>query len=156
MSLRSPLVALALLVAGLLALGAPVAGAEQPTSIVTADRTGGISGTLARTIGRCLSLKPNTRVIIENRYGAMVQFGASPVSKSPPNGRTLPLASRTTHAVAGDGSRSSSLIRRRLGGGNPVDAWSILPEWAAEQFGEGAVLAEIMTGAPAEGQVACP
>ncbi|MFG1298273.1 tripartite tricarboxylate transporter substrate binding protein [Xanthobacter sp. V3C-3] len=84
----------------LLALGAPVARAEQPISIVVAYQAGGTTDTLARVLGSRLSEKLGTPVIIENRAGATGQIGSKYVAKSAPDGRTLQLATQTTHAVA--------------------------------------------------------
>lgn len=84
----------------LLALGAPAVQAEQPISIVVAYQAGGTTDTLARVIGAGLSEKLGTPVIIENRAGATGQIGSRYVAKAAPDGRTLQLATQTTHAVA--------------------------------------------------------
>ena len=70
-----------------LALGAPVARAEQPISIVVAYQAGGTTDTLARVLGSRLSEKLGTPVIIENRAGATGQIGSKYVAKSAPDGR---------------------------------------------------------------------
>lgn len=84
----------------LLALGVPAARAEQPISIVVAYQAGGTTDTLARVLGSRLSEKLGTPVIIENRAGATGQIGSKYVAKAAPDGRTLQLATQTTHAVA--------------------------------------------------------
>ncbi|MEP9352529.1 tripartite tricarboxylate transporter substrate binding protein [Xanthobacter sp. KR7-65] len=86
--------------AAFLALSAPVARAEQPISIVVAYQAGGTTDTLARILGTRLSEKLGTPVIVENRAGATGQIGSKHVAKSAPDGRTLQLATQTTHAVA--------------------------------------------------------
>lgn len=87
-------------VACLLALGLPAARAEQPVSIVVAYQAGGTTDTLARVLASRLSEKLGTPVIVENRAGATGQIGSKYVAKSAPDGRTLQLATQTTHAVA--------------------------------------------------------
>ena len=84
----------------LLALGIRAARAEQPISIVVAYQAGGTTDTLARVLGARLSEKLGTPVIVENRAGATGQIGSKYVAKAAPDGRTLQLATQTTHAVA--------------------------------------------------------
>ncbi|TCT03285.1 tripartite tricarboxylate transporter substrate binding protein [Aquabacter spiritensis] len=83
-----------------LAIAAPAARAEQPISIVVAYAAGGTTDTLARIIGARLADKLGTQVIIENKAGATGQIGSRYVAKAAPDGRTLQIATQTTHAVA--------------------------------------------------------
>ncbi|MEP9375165.1 tripartite tricarboxylate transporter substrate binding protein [Aquabacter sp. CN5-332] len=97
MSYRSAVACVAALMLGLVA---PVARAEQPISIIVAYAAGGTTDTLARIIGARLSDKLGTPVIIENKAGATGQIGSRYVAKAAPDGRTLQIATQTTHAVA--------------------------------------------------------
>ncbi|MBA4788092.1 MAG: tripartite tricarboxylate transporter substrate binding protein [Rhizobiales bacterium] len=94
------LCAAALLLAMSAPVGVSVARAEQPISIIVAYQAGGTTDTLARVLGARLSEKLGTPVIVENRAGATGQIGSKYVAKAAPDGRTLQLATQTTHAVA--------------------------------------------------------
>ncbi len=87
-------------VAALMLGFAGAARAEQPISIVVAYAAGGTTDTLARIIGARLAEKLGTPVIIENKAGATGQIGSRFVAKAAPDGRTLQIATQTTHAVA--------------------------------------------------------
>jgi tripartite-type tricarboxylate transporter receptor subunit TctC len=71
----------------------------KPITIVVPAAPGGVSDTLARTIGQRLSEVWNQQVIIENRGGANHQIGAAQVAKAPRDGHMLMLGAETIFVI---------------------------------------------------------
>jgi tripartite-type tricarboxylate transporter receptor subunit TctC len=97
-----------LLAVGLLtfALATP-AGAEQ-IRLVVPFAAGGPVDLIARTLAAELAPRLNAEVIVENRGGAGGVIGTELVAKSPPDGKTLLLASLGSHVL-------SAALRSQLG-----------------------------------------
>ncbi|MCJ0762626.1 Bug family tripartite tricarboxylate transporter substrate binding protein [Variovorax terrae] len=80
----------------LLALGPALARAQawpaKPLRIVVAYPAGGVSDTVARTLGDRLAAQLGTPVVIDNRAGASGSIGMDAVAKAAPDGYTLGFA----------------------------------------------------------------
>jgi tripartite-type tricarboxylate transporter receptor subunit TctC len=97
-----------LLAVGLLAFAmATPAGAEQ-IRLVVPFAAGGPVDLIARTLAAELAPRLNAEVIVENRGGAGGVIGTELVAKSPPDGKTLLLASLGSHVL-------SAALRPQLG-----------------------------------------
>ncbi len=97
--------AAALLFAGTSAL--PAAAADQ-IKLVVPFAAGGPVDLIARTLAAELPARLNAEVIVENRGGAGGVLGTELVAKSPPDGKTLLLASLGSHVI-------SAALRPQLG-----------------------------------------
>ncbi|HEX3097395.1 MAG TPA: tripartite tricarboxylate transporter substrate binding protein [Usitatibacter sp.] len=85
---------LAALLASILALASPLAGAQQqwpekPIHVIVPFTAGSATDIIARTVGEPLSKALGQPVIIENRGGAGGTLGAAQVAKSAPDGYTF-------------------------------------------------------------------
>jgi tripartite-type tricarboxylate transporter receptor subunit TctC len=72
---------------------------SKPIRIIVPYSPGGTTDLLARGVGKYLSETWKQSVIVENKPGANGMLGADLVSKSPPDGYTLGIASPGTHAA---------------------------------------------------------
>jgi tripartite-type tricarboxylate transporter receptor subunit TctC len=70
----------------------------KPIRIVVPFPAGGTSDILARSIGHKLAEEWKQQIVVDNRPGASANIGADIVSKAPPDGYTLLLAS-TIHTI---------------------------------------------------------
>jgi tripartite-type tricarboxylate transporter receptor subunit TctC len=67
--------------------------------IVVSSAPGGVTDTLARTLGQRLAAAWGQHVVVENKPGANNQIGTEHVAKSPPDGYTLLLTPEVTFVV---------------------------------------------------------
>jgi tripartite-type tricarboxylate transporter receptor subunit TctC len=112
---------LAAAVAIALAHVAPVAAADYPAQTVTfvvPYAAGGATDMLARTLGQHLEHKLGKPFVIENRVGGSSAIAATYVSKAPPDGYTILMATSTTMAI--NASVFSKLAYRPLADLTPV------------------------------------
>jgi len=93
----------ALVVAGLLALLAPAAAADdypsRPITIVVPYTPGGSTDILARLAAQKLEERLKKQVIVENKPGAGTVIGSTQVARSAPDGYTLLMATPTPMAI---------------------------------------------------------
>jgi tripartite-type tricarboxylate transporter receptor subunit TctC len=85
---RVPLFALASVLAAAPAFAAD-AYPSRPIRLIVAYPTGGISDTVARSLGEHLSTQMHTSVVVENKAGAGGSIGMDAVAKAAPDGYTL-------------------------------------------------------------------
>ena len=89
-------------IAGVLALGAGPAGAQEfptkPMRFVVPFGPGSATDALARVIGQKMTEMWGQQVIVENRPGAGSVVGTAVAAKSPPDGHTLLMVS-ASHAI---------------------------------------------------------
>ncbi len=97
--MRKPIYALLLASLALAPAAAQEAFPTKPIRIIVANAPGGMTDTLARTIGQRLSDAWGQQVIIENKPGANTQIAAEFVAKSPADGHTLLLTPDVTFVV---------------------------------------------------------
>jgi tripartite-type tricarboxylate transporter receptor subunit TctC len=89
----------------LLCTGAAVLQAQEQNypskaiRIVVSSAPGGVTDTLARTLGQRLAAAWGQHVVVENKPGANNQIGTEHVAKSPPDGYTLLLTPEVTFVV---------------------------------------------------------
>src|SRR5215218_9352333 len=72
---------------------------SKPIRIVVSSAPGGMTDTLARTLGQRLSASWGQHVVVENKPGANNQIGTEYVAKSPPDGHTLLLTPEVTFVI---------------------------------------------------------
>ncbi len=70
-----------------------------PLKIVVPFPPGGATDTVARIVGPLMAKELNQTVVIDNRSGAGGSLGMTEVAKAAPDGRTLGLATVSTHGV---------------------------------------------------------
>lgn len=84
-------------------LTAPPASAQaypsKPVRVITGS-PGSMSDIVTRQVGQRLSERWSQPVVVENRGGAGLTIGSAIAAKSPPDGYTLLMADRTSHAAA--------------------------------------------------------
>jgi tripartite-type tricarboxylate transporter receptor subunit TctC len=101
---KATLRSLMLGLAGMMALSAHDAGAEQwpskPILLVAPFTPGGTTDMVARTIAQALGKALNHTVIVDNRPGAGGTIGAASVARAPADGYTL-LLTNVGHTAAG-------------------------------------------------------
>jgi tripartite-type tricarboxylate transporter receptor subunit TctC len=97
-----------LLAVGLLAFALAMPAAAQQIKLVVPFAAGGPVDLIARTLAAELPQRLNAEVIVENRGGAGGVIGTELVAKSPPDGKTLLLASLGSHVL-------SAALRPQLG-----------------------------------------
>jgi len=90
---------LALILAGACAEAWAQAYPAKPIRLVVGFAPGGAADFVARTIGEALGRKLGQSVLIENRAGAGSSIAADYVSKSPPDGYTMLIASPSSISV---------------------------------------------------------
>jgi tripartite-type tricarboxylate transporter receptor subunit TctC len=89
-----------LLAVGLLAFALLTPGSAEQIRLVVPFAAGGPVDLIARTLAAELAPRLNGEVIVENRGGAGGVIGTELVAKSPPDGKTLLLASLGSHALS--------------------------------------------------------
>src|SRR5687767_156067 len=72
----------------------------KPIRIIVPFPAGAATDSLARTVAADMNKAWGQPVIVENRSGATGTIGSSYVSKSPPDGYTLLMATTSTHSIA--------------------------------------------------------
>jgi tripartite-type tricarboxylate transporter receptor subunit TctC len=72
---------------------------SKPIRIVVSSAPGGMTDTLARTLGQRLSTSWGQHVVVENKPGANNQIGTEYVAKSAPDGHTLLLTPEVTFVI---------------------------------------------------------
>jgi tripartite-type tricarboxylate transporter receptor subunit TctC len=72
---------------------------SKPIRIVVSSAPGGMTDTLARTLGQRLSASWGQHVVVENKPGANNQIGTEYVAKTPGDGYTLLLTPEVTFVV---------------------------------------------------------
>jgi tripartite-type tricarboxylate transporter receptor subunit TctC len=97
-----------LLAVGLLAFALSTPGSAEQIKLVVPFAAGGPVDLIARTLTAELPQRLNAEVIVENRGGAGGVIGTELVAKSPPDGKTLLLASLGSHVL-------SATLRPQLG-----------------------------------------
>src|SRR6202023_1176915 len=89
-----------LLAVGLFALALAMPAAAQQIRLVVPFAAGGPVDLIARTLAAELPQRLNAEVIVEHRGGAGGVIGTELVAKSPPDGKTLLLASLGSHVLS--------------------------------------------------------
>src|SRR5258708_33905409 len=79
--------------------GAQGAWPQRPISLVVPFGAGGSADLVARMFAQHFQAKYGVSVIIENKGGAGGGIGSAFVAKTPPDGYTLGLRTRSTHPV---------------------------------------------------------
>jgi tripartite-type tricarboxylate transporter receptor subunit TctC len=97
-----------LLAVGLLAFALSTPGSAEQIKLVVPFAAGGPVDLIARTLTAEMPQRLNAEVIVENRGGAGGVIGTELVAKSPPDGKTLLLASLGSHVL-------STALRPQLG-----------------------------------------
>src|SRR5271167_1834132 len=97
-----------LLAMGLLAFALALPAAAEQIRMVVPFAAGGPVDLIARTLTAELPQRLKAEVIVENRGGAGGVIGTDLVAKSPPDGKTLLLASLGSHVL-------SAALRPQLG-----------------------------------------
>jgi tripartite-type tricarboxylate transporter receptor subunit TctC len=72
---------------------------SKPIRIIVSNAPGGVTDTLARTIGQRLSETWGQQVVVENKPGANTQIAAELVARSAPDGHTLLLTPEVTFVI---------------------------------------------------------
>src|SRR3954462_12520099 len=93
------LILIALLCCGAAALAQEQSYPSKPIRIVVSSAPGGMTDTLARTLGQRLAASWGQHVVVENKPGANNQIGAEYVAKSPGDGYTLLLTPEVTFVI---------------------------------------------------------
>lgn len=94
------------IVAALSGLGLPTAAARaasgypnKPITVVVPFAPGGNTDIIARLIGRTLTTRLDTNLIVENRAGAGGNIGAAAAARAKPDGYTLVYSTATTFSI---------------------------------------------------------
>src|SRR3954469_16023827 len=97
--MRTSLIALSMLVAGLATGGSPALAQDaypsKPLRIIVPFAPGGGIDVLGRTLGQKLSERWKQPVVVENRPGASGNIGTDLVAKSSPDGYTMLMSVNT-------------------------------------------------------------
>jgi tripartite-type tricarboxylate transporter receptor subunit TctC len=72
---------------------------SKPIRVIVSNAAGGVTDTLARTIGQRLTEIWGQQVVVENKPGANTQIAAEYVAKSAPDGHTLLMTPEVTFVI---------------------------------------------------------
>jgi len=94
------------IVAALAGLNLPLSAAraatgypDKPITVVVPFAPGGNTDIIARLIGRTLSTRLDTNLIVENRAGAGGNIGAAVAARAKPDGYTMVYSTATTYSI---------------------------------------------------------